>query len=186
MAETQSIAKIQDTFDRWRQMGSRKLRSGTELIGLVPDQETELWLHVIHAGLPLAQIDQLERAMQTSLPRDLRALYRVTRGLSLFHGAFNLHGRRAPGFGTADCALQPEDILELNHGLDVLGWKPPGAVAFAANAWDQSVHLFGMTEQPRQVARCHRGTGEILELDGTIWECLVRKLYRLDRLITAP
>lgn len=181
--DTQSIVRIQDVFDRWRQMGTRRLGSGTELIGRMPDSETELWMHAIYPGLTVPEIELLEVRMQRRLPRDLRALYRISRGMSLFQGAFRLLGRREPGFSSTEQSLQPDDILELNHELDVLGWKPKNAVAFAVNAWDQSVHLFGMTQQQRQIARCDRATGTILELNTTLWDCLVAKLYKLDQLL---
>lgn len=183
MIEMQSIVRIQDVFDRWRQMGSMKLHSGTELIGALPNSEGEVWMHAVYPSLPLADIERLEARMRTKLPRDLRALYRVTRGMSLFQGAFRLFGWRAPGIHSNAFALQPDDILELNHELDVLGWKPKNAIAFAENAWDQTVHLFGMTDRSRQVARCQRASGEIVELHSTLWECLMHRLYRLDELL---
>ena len=183
MIETQSILRIQDVFDRWRLLGTRQLRSGTELIGAIPDSDEEVWMHAIYPSLSVTAIEGLEQQMRARLPRDLRAMYRVTRGMSLFQGAFRVFGHREPGFFSSDQSLQPDDLLELNHELDVLGWKPKGAVAFAVNAWDQTVHLFGMTGQVRQIARCHRGTGEILELHSTLWECLVTKLYKLDELL---
>lgn len=182
MIETQSIVRIQDVFERWRQLGSRRLASGTELIGRIPSDDEDVWMHALYGPLSVPQIEALEQRLRQRLPRDLRALYRITRGMSLFQGAFRLFGWREPGIRVADQGLQPDDLLELNHELDVLGWKPKHAIAFAENAWDQTVHLFGMTSRSRQVARCQRATGEILELHSTLWECLVAKLYKLDQL----
>lgn len=66
--------------------------------------------------------------------------------------------------GESVAGSQPDDLLQLNHEIEALGWKPSHAIAFAVNGWDQSVHLFGMTNKPRQIARCDRSTGKVLEL----------------------
>jgi len=182
--ETEAIVNIQDFLDRWRMMGSRKLTSGTELIGEMPTEDGEVWMHAIYPKLPLASLDKLQTQLGQSLPRDLRAFYRLTRGLSLFQGAFRVYGKRASsfGFGYEDPLAQPDDLLQLNHEIEALGWKPSHAIAFAVNGWDQSVHLFGMTNKPRQIARCDRSTGKVLELHESIWECLMARLYKLDQL----
>jgi hypothetical protein len=179
----QPILRIQDLFDRWRLLGAKKLPSGTELIGAMPDGDGEAWMHAIHPGLSLAEIERLEAKLKARLPRDLRAFYRLSRGMELFQGAFRVYGAGTAGFRADAQSLRADDLLELNHELDVLGWKPKGAVAFAANAWDQTVHLFGMTPHSRQIARCQRATGEILEIHSTLWECLSARLYRLDQLL---
>jgi len=183
MTPTQNIAQIQDVFDRWRTMGSCQLRSGTELIGRLTEDDQDAWMHAIYRPLDAAGVDRLEAQMQRTLPRDLRALYRRCRGMSLFHGAFQVYGWRDPGFKTSDRGLQPEDVLELNHNLDILGWRTQQTVAFAVNSWDQSVYAYGMTSDVRQVARCERSTGMILEVHEDVWQCLVERLYRLDRLL---
>jgi hypothetical protein len=183
MKATECIAQIQDVFDRWRTMGSCRLRSGTELIGRLPEDEQEAWMHAIYQPLDAAGVDRLEAQMQRRLPKDLRALYRRCRGMSLFQGAFQVHGWRDPGFRSSDHGLQPEDVLDLNHSLDILGWRTPQTVAFAVNSWDQSVYAYGMTNDDRQVARCERSSGLILEVHDDIWQCLVERLYRLDRLL---
>ncbi|MCC7063047.1 MAG: hypothetical protein IT456_09605, partial [Planctomycetes bacterium] len=99
MIETEAIVNIQDFLDRWRMMGSRKLTSGTELIGEMPTEDGEVWMHAIYPKLPLASLDKLQTQLGQSLPRDLRAFYRLTRGLSLFQGAFRVYGKRASSFG---------------------------------------------------------------------------------------
>ncbi|MBL8724770.1 MAG: SMI1/KNR4 family protein [Planctomycetes bacterium] len=183
MQNVQPILRIQDLFDRWRQLGAKKLPSGTELIGAMPDGDGEVWMHAIHPGLTLAEIERLEGKLKARLPRDLRAFYRLSRGMDLFQGAFRVYGAGQASFRANEQSLRVDDLLELNHELDVLGWKPKGAVAFAVNAWDQTVHLFGMTPNVREVARCQRATGEILEVCSTLWECISARLYRLDHLL---
>lgn len=177
------MAKIRDVFGGWRKMGSRRLRSGTELIGRIPDGDGEAWLHVVHRGLSLAQIDRLERRLGQPLPRDLRALYRRTSGMALFHGAFCLFGHREPGVRLIADDLQPDDLLAFNHELDVFGWKPRGALAVAENGWDLSVHVLGMTGDPLLVHRCERTTGRVLETHSNIWVCVAARLYKLDQLL---
>lgn len=181
MQGIQPILRIQELFERWRQLGSKRLASGTELIGAIPNGDEVAWMHVIHPGLSIAEIEALEVKLKQRLPRDLRAFYRWSRGLDLFQGACRIHGAAPRGFHESSAPV-PSDLLELNHELEVLGWRPKKAVAFAVNAWDQSVHLFGMTGNSREVARCQRATGEVMEVHATLWECLISRLYRLDQL----
>lgn len=180
---TFSIARVKDLFDRWRQMGSLTLGSGAELIGKIPHDDEHAWLHIVHPGLSLAMVDELEARLQLSLPRDLRAVYRRISGMSLFHGAFRLFGFHKAGFRVADQCLQPDDLLRLNHELDLLGWKPPQALAVAENGWDLSVHVMGLTDDPHTVLRCDRITGRVVEEHPNIWTCLADRLYRLDQLL---
>ena len=183
---TFSIARIRDLFEGWRAMGSLRLRSGTELIGEIPQNDSHCWLHVVYPGLSLDRIDELEGRLRISLPRELRALYRRISGMSLFHGAFRLFGYRKPGVIITENDLQPDDLLRLNHELDVLGWKPKHALAVAENGWDLSVHVLGLTGNPHTVHRCERATGQILEEHPNIWVCLAERLYKLDRLLVRP
>lgn len=181
-----AIARISTLFASWRKMGSRRLRSGTELIADIPDGGEHAWLHALHPGLSLAQIDQLEAHLHMSLPRDLRALYRRTRGMSLFHGAFRLFGYRTLAARPSEDDLQPDDLLQLNTELDRLGWKPKTALAVAENSWDMSVHVLGMTEDQLKVHRCERATGRVIEEHPSIWVCVAERLYKLDRLLLKP
>jgi hypothetical protein len=182
MTKIASMVRIQDLLDLWRGTGSRRLASGAEVIGLAADGDQQVWLHALHAPLPPEDMARLAARLHGPLPADLRALYRVTRGMSLFQGLFRVFGWRTPGIRSGLDILQPDDIVDLNHELDVQGWKPPHAVAFAVNAWDQSVHLFGLTDDPHEVVRCHRVTGSVLEVHESLWDCLAARLSRLDDL----
>lgn len=182
MNALQHIMRIQDLFEGWRALGSLRLRNGVELIGRVPDEDSAMWMHVVFPGLHGERLLQLEHELGTSLPRSLRAFYECCGGMSLFFGAFTLRGLRRPGFGLGSGALQPEDIVALNHELDAQGWKPRGAVAFAENALDLSVHLVGMGDAPAQVVRCERSSGRVLERHEDVFACVDARLYRLDEL----
>lgn len=182
MNALQHIVRIQDLLEGWRALGSLRLRNGVELIGRVPDEDSGVWMHVVFPGLRGERMQQLEHELGTSLPRSLRAFYECCGGMNLFFGAFTLRGLRRPGFGLGSGALQPEDIVALNHELDAQGWKPRGAVAFAENALDLSVHLVGMGDAPAQVVRCERSTGRVLERHDDVFACVDARLYRLDEL----
>lgn len=180
-----AIAGIQDVFEDWRALGHRKLDTGAELIGRVPDADTFAWLHVLYPPLGSDLLLQLEAELGRALPRDLRALYRVHGGMTLFGGAFDVFCLHSAYVHEGAAALQPKDLVQLNHELDMLGWKPSHALAFAVNAWDMSVHLFGLDRDgdPRTVVRCDRRTGKVIEQHQSLWECLCAKLYRLDALM---
>ena len=182
MNATQHIVCIQDLLDEWRAMGRQQLRSGTELIAQVPLDDQVAWMHVVFPPLDTAGIERLERDLGTPLPRDLSALLRCCGGMTLFSGAFHLAGRRRPGISTGDGALQPFDLVALNHELDVLGWKPKSAVAFAQNSWDLTVHVIGMAGHPEGVVRCERQSGRVIEQHDDVFACIAARLSRLDEL----
>lgn len=182
MNATQHIVCIQDLLDEWRAMGRQQLRSGAELIAKVPMEDQQAWMHVVFPPLDTGGIERLERDLGTSLPRDLSALLRCCGGMTLFSGAFHLAGRRCPGISTGDDSLQPFDLVALNHELDVLGWKPKSAVAFAQNSWDLTVHVTGMDRSARDVVRCERTTGRVIEVHEDVFACVAARLSRLDEL----
>lgn len=183
MSTLAHIAGIQHLLDRWRSLGSRRSRFGVDLIARVPDAESELWMHAVFPGLKIGQVAKLERELGIALPSRLRAFYRCCGGMRLFLGAFQVFGLRQPGLGLGALALQPEDLVALNHELDVLGWKPAEAVAFAVNSMDLSVHLAGMGRTPDEVVRCDRRTGAVLERHADVFACVDARLHKLDELM---
>ena len=179
-----SIARIHSLFDEWRTLGSRRLSCGTELIGPMGDDDAEAWLHILYPGLHVSEVNDLEQRIGHKLPRELRAFYRRTAGMVLWSGAFRVYGFRPPGIETLEDNRFPDDILALNHQLDVLGWKPPGALAFAENGWDMSVHVVGMNDNPSVVCRCDRRTGNVLETHPSVWVCFATRLNKIDGLVS--
>ncbi len=179
----QHIVTISDLIDGWRALGSRKLRSGVELLGRMPVDDEMAWMHVVFPGCSAATLDGIERVIGTALPTSLRAFYRCCGGMSLFLGAFHLCSYRPAGVQVGDAALQPSDIVALNHELDVFGWRPAGAVAFAENSWDASVHLAGMVPGSDKIVRCERATGLVIEEHDNVFQCVADRLYRLDSLL---
>ncbi len=179
-----TIARIQDLFETWRAMGHRRLPNGTELICRVPEAEGEgnAWMHVLFPRLTGQQIRELEAGIGRPLPKDLRTVYSVLGGMSLFGGMFRLHGVSTPFVKEWEYSLQPGDVLELNHELDHFAWKTDSVVAFAVNAWDLSVHAFS-SSHPAQILRLERGTGEVLERHDNVWDLLDTRLHRLDELM---
>ena len=182
MNATQHIVCIQDLLEQWRALGHQLLRNGTELIGQLPLDDHVAWLHVVFPPLDAGGIEALERDLGTALPPSLRTLLRCCGGMSLFSGAFHLAGRRRSGITTGDGALQPFDLIALNHELDVHGWKPKHAVAFAQNSWDLTVHVIGMAGHPEGVVRCERQSGRVIEQHDDVFACIAARLSRLDEL----
>ena len=182
MNVTRHICTIQDLFEEWRALGSRKLRSGVELIGRMPVDDEIAWMHAVFPGCAAAALDEIEAGLGARMPKSLRAFYRCCGGMSLFLGAFHMHGHRSAGVHLGAAALQPEDLLELNHELDVLGWRQPNAVAFAVNSWDMSVHVAGMSPG-YSIVRCERRTGEVIEHHDSVFSCIADRLYRLDQMM---
>lgn len=183
MSTIAQLTRIHNVFERWRKMGSRRLEGGVEVITSVPHEDGEMWMHVLFPGMRQEQLAALEKDLGKTLPRALRAFYGRLGGLSLFLGAVHVHGRRRMGACIGDGALQPEDLIALNHELDVAGWLPQGAVAFATNSWDRSVHVAGMSESPNEIVRCDRMTGQITERHRDVWTWVAHRLYRIDRLL---
>ena len=180
---TDCIVTIQDLLDKWRELGHTTLPNGVELLGQFPDVTPPTWMHVVFPGLSNRRIAELEQRLGCALPNRMRAFYRLIGGLTLFSGAFRVAGLRRPGFRSGADSFHPDDIVELNHELDVAGWKPQAALAFAINAWDGSVHLTGMGKSPDETVRCERATGRVLEFHDDVFACLSSRLLRLDDLM---
>jgi hypothetical protein len=183
MGIVEKIVEITDLFEQWRAMGNRRLDNGIELIGQAGGEAEPYWMHVVFPGLSAAQVTSIEAGIGTPLPPQLRRIYRVIGGMTLFLGAFQLYGLRRPGLRSGVEALEPEDVVALNHEIDTMGWRPARAVAFAVNALDGSIHLTGMGRNPDEVFRCERATGRVLESHEDAFACVYDRLYRLDQLL---
>ncbi|MCA8977927.1 MAG: SMI1/KNR4 family protein [Planctomycetes bacterium] len=181
-----SIAGIQNLFEKWRQLGHKKLPCGTELIASVPDGGNEEWVHVVYPGLSHQQLHRLQELLQSPIPGGLRSFYRRCAGMSLWRGAFRVYGYNCDQHGVSEYPRYPDSVLRLNHELDALGWMPKAAFAFAENSWDMSVHVVGLGSDPHTVHRCDRRTGEVMETHPNVWSCIAARLYRVDELSMDP
>jgi hypothetical protein len=153
---------------------------GTELIGRFPEVEPAAWMHVLFPALDGSRVQFLADQLRAPIPRSLRKLLRTTGGMTLFAGAFRIAGWSSPDRSASRSVLRPDDLLTLNHELDLVGWKPPGAVAFAVNSHDRSVHLLGMTNDPEAVLRCDRDSGVVLDQHADVLACLADRLTSLE------
>jgi len=176
-----SIARIERLFAEWRDLGSHRLPSGTELIAPLPTDESGQWLHVIQQGLSVSELTDLQRQRQFELPREMRAFYRRIAAMTLWNGAFAVYGYRPLESMMTDDSDRPKDVLQLNRELESLGWKPKDAFAFAVNGSDMSVHVIGLTDDPNLVHRCERSTGEIIDTHASVWVCISARLYSLNQ-----
>lgn len=177
-----AIAQIQDVFDRWRALGSKKLADGTELIGHQLLGDDECWTHAVFPGLAAERVYAMEGQLGTPLTPDLRRFYRACGGMQLFGGLFTFHGLPRHNGLVVLHGVEVDDIVALNHDLDHYGWKPRGAVGFAASAWDASVYVAGMGRDDAAVVRLARASGDVLEYVPDVWSLVADKLYRLDQL----
>ncbi|MCA8977928.1 MAG: SMI1/KNR4 family protein [Planctomycetes bacterium] len=171
-----SIARVQSMFDEWRILGSRRLRSGTELIGPVDGIENPDWLHIIYRGLTVAEVTAMEGKMACRMPRDLRSFYRRTSGLSLWNGTFEVHGFHPDDDGGRRNARYPADVFVLDREIDELGWKPRHTFAIAENHRQQSVILVSTRRDTPLVSRCDRRTGRVIGTYTSFWQCLANTL----------
>ncbi|MGE3173668.1 MAG: SMI1/KNR4 family protein [Planctomycetota bacterium] len=178
----QAITRIQDVFDAWRELGSRRLRDGTELIARQVDGEVEGWLHAVFPRLRPEQLERLEAELGGPLPRDLRTFYNTCGGMILFGGVFRVYGLPRCRGMLLEQGVVVDDIVSLNHDLGAVDWKPPHAVAFARSEWDASLYVLGMGDTDSEVVRVNRADGEELERIPDVWRLVADKLYRLDDL----
>lgn len=181
MTAIDNIRRIQRLLEGWRELGHLELPNGVEFLGRLPGEDRE-WLHCVFPRRDLAAIDAVGERLGVELPRELRTFYRCCGGMTLFAGMFVLCGARHAGLVYGDDSYQPEDLIGLNHELDVFGWRPAGAVAFARNAWDGSVHVAGMGRHPKEIVRCEPQTGLVIERHEDLFTCVAARLYRLDQL----
>lgn len=187
MSLTTQLVRIHDLFDRWRSLGHVELADGTELIGRCEGDgdDGDTWMHAVFPGLPQTAVEELEQQLGKRLPVGVRGMFHYVGGLTLFSGAFELHGRRVNAGLHRHEPPHPQDLVALDREIDALGWLPEGAVAFATNAWDLSVHVAGMSASPQEIVRCERATGQVKERHRDVWSCIAHRLYRLDRLALA-
>ncbi len=178
----ESISRIQDTFECWRQLGSKTLRDGTELIGRQYEDDDEAWMHALFLRLTGHEIAAMEQLLEMPLPKSLRRFYSSCGGMTLFGGVFRIHGLRQPRGVLLEQGARVEDLVQLNHELDQAGWKPAGAVAFGVSEWDATAYVAGMGRTEDEVVRVARATGDVLEYVDDIWTLVADKLYRLDEL----
>jgi hypothetical protein len=179
-----NMSSIYEVLNGWRALGSLKFRSGVELLGLQPQADRDYWMHVIFPGWSREVLTETESLLGMTMPSWLRSFYRHCGGMSLFSGAFLLHGRAAPGYMVGDDALQPADLLQLNREIGIMGWLPEDSVVFASNTWDLSVYVAvrAASGSSASILRCERRVGAVLEVHDDLIEFLDSKLNRLDRL----
>lgn len=179
----ESITRIQDVFESWRELGSKRLRDGTELIGRQTEGDEDCWMHAVFRRLEPWQISQVEALVGRRLPADLRRFYSSCGGMMLFGGLFRMFGLPRRRGLIVEHGVNVDDIVALNHELDHCTWQPEGAVAFATNEWDASVYLAGAGATDEQILRVARATGEERERIDDIWQLVADQLYRLDSML---
>lgn len=178
------ITKIQEVFDAWRELGSKKLKNGTELIARQGDSKQPCWMHAVFPRLTTAEIDHLESLLGTRMPTELRRFYSACGGMVLFGGLFRFYGLPNPRGVISEYGIGPDDIVSRNHELDHCDWKAGSSFAIAASEWDASVYMVGMTSGDREIVRVARGTGQVLDRIDGLWNLVADKLYRLDAMMT--
>ena len=181
MTVLEAIAKIHDVFSTWRELGTKKLSNGTELIGHQCVDGEDLWMHAVFPKLGIEAVATLESELGTGLPVDLRTFYRTCGGMVLFGGVFRVLGAVRRRGAISENGPEVDDIVEFNRGLQGQDWMVPGAVAFAVNLWDSTIYVSGLAKGT-EVVRVDRASGEILERSPDVWSVIADKLYRLDEL----
>jgi len=179
MSITESIVGFQDRLDEWRQLGSRHLQSGVELIGGC-DEDGDPWLHAVYPALSKVEVGQLEIDLGRRLPATYRSFLLGCGGLSCFAGLFMVHPYRKLEKSLAVGAVT-DSVLRLNQLLSGAEWMTSSAIAFASNALDGSVQVLGMGRTPAEVLRCDVRTGEVVERHEHIFACVDDRLSKCDR-----
>jgi hypothetical protein len=180
MSNIASICNIQDLLDRWRTLGSLKLRNGVELLAKIPDSESSSWMHAVFPGMSAAVLKKVVTTIEGEMPASLRAFYRGCGGMSLFGDLFTVYGAPRTHFVIGDDAFAAADIIEFNRHTAALPWAVPHMVAFASSAWDGSIYVAGLGATPDEVVRCERKTGQVLQRHTNVFTCIEARLYHLD------
>lgn len=182
-ATLELIGRIQDVFDGWRELGSRRLADGTELLVRQPVDGEECWMHAVFPRLDAARLDEMAGLLGRPLPASLRRFYGACGGMVLFGGLFRVFG--LPRHRGLLCAQGPvvDDIVAANHLLDSVGALPAAAIAVARNDWDGSIHLAGVGDDADEIVRVDRSTGEVIGRASSMWELVADKLYGHDPLL---
>jgi hypothetical protein len=68
MSKVTSIVSIQDLLIRWRCLGYRRLSTGIELLGSVPGEEQDTWIHAVFPGLTAQELRAMEDQLRQPIP----------------------------------------------------------------------------------------------------------------------
>jgi hypothetical protein len=71
-----------------------KASNGSDLIGAQPWRGSLAYLHILHPPIGGDEIEALEQLYGRPFPEDIKSLYRLTNGLSLFDKSEYLRPRR--------------------------------------------------------------------------------------------
>lgn len=159
--------------------GSRQVANGAWLIGHVPDEGPEAYLHVIYAPLDDLAISQIERGIGRKLPESLRELYRCANGVNLFRGALAIYGLQGRPVRVGDDARRPFSII-LYNGSERPADAQPDDVFFGFYNWDGSQLV--ATPQSKRVRRCREWTTEVINDWPTLDDMLFSETSRLSRM----
>ncbi|MFN3243984.1 MAG: SMI1/KNR4 family protein [Planctomycetota bacterium] len=179
MSISNHIVALQDMLDEWRQLGSKLLPNGVELIGQLGSEDS--WMHAVYPSLLLEDVGDLEADLGRSLPNGYRTFLKGCGGLICFGGLFTLYPYR--GVGPLDSSLSTagEGLVRVNQLLSGASWMPSDAIAIATNALDGSVQVVGMGDNPEEVVRCDPRDGDVIERHEHVFACVSDRLTRSDR-----
>lgn len=180
----QEWVEFRAVLDRWRELGSRVLSNGAELICPVPHVAPEAWFHCVYPPLAETDVQVLEADLGCRLPPDLKALYRCSNGLNVFSDAVRVYGHRRNYKRSGDDAWQPYEIRDSNSRSAPAGWQRGDYLIVGGYKQDGSHLLYPNTEQP-SVARVDRATGQVMARWPSLWSWLKEEVGRLATLYDA-
>lgn len=170
---------LMEVILRAESLGSRTLSNRVRLIGHVPHEGPEGYLHEVFPALDDAQIALVEQDVGRPLPDELKEFYRHTNGLHLFSGALSIDGLRHSYVRMGDESRQPFSITTPN-----VRERPRDAddsfVFFGGYGFDASP--LGMFPDSPVVYRCKRWTAVPINEWRSFEEMLISEVHRLDGL----
>lgn len=108
------INQLLDEIKKYSPLGEKKLNDGTQLIGHAPHIAPQAWLHVIHPGLSLKNIELLEKNLDVAFPESLKYFYKCCNGIEFFITTISIYGFRENFRRDLSNAWQPFDIQTVN------------------------------------------------------------------------
>jgi hypothetical protein len=172
--------KVVSILKSYENLGKRILPNGTQLIGHAPQIAPEAYLHNIFPPLDDDGINELEKVLQTEIPKDYKEfLKKKTNGLHIFIDTLALDGLRSSYERTGDAAWQPYNLSTINIHERPRDSKD-SYFYIGGYSWDGS--LLYIDSDDNKVYRCTRYSSKPLNEWQNFEDMLVKEVKRIASL----
>ncbi|MCD4795457.1 MAG: SMI1/KNR4 family protein [Bacteroidales bacterium] len=171
---------INSRLIKFEKLGVELQSSGTKLIGKAPHIAPLAWMHTIFKGLTEKEILELEKELNTDIPKDYQEFLKISNGLHIFNTTFCLNGLRKSYDRTDEIenrkpfCLKTANINErpLNSKMEY----------FFIGSYDWDGSYLYINKKNNKIYRCDRENAEPLNEWDNLTELIISEIDRLSEL----